>query len=207
MARLLAQRRFPSRDSVETRGLEPESGAGLVSPPVELLSLNDLPSIEFPEETGETFAENAVAKARFVSERFGLPAIADDSGLEVDALGGSPGVRSARYAGQGASDEDNYKKLLIELKGVPPLARGARFRCAMALVMPGEGEIIFEGALEGGITEGPSGGNGFGYDPVFFIPDEGRTAAELTIEEKNRISHRAKALGQLKAWLGEREEV
>jgi len=167
---------------------------------VEIVSLADLPSIEFPEETGRTFLDNAVAKARFVSERFGAPALADDSGLEVDALEGSPGVRSARYAGDGATDEANYTKLLAEMKTVPQGARSARFRCAIALVMPDGAVMTFEGALEGEIAPVPGGTNGFGYDPVFFIPDKGCTAAELSPDEKNAISHRGRALAKLTAW-------
>lgn len=168
---------------------------------VEIISLADLSDVQLPEETGETFPDNAVAKARFVSERFGAAALADDSGLEVDALGGRPGVRSARYAGEGASDKANYTKLLVDMQAVPKGARAARFRCAIALVMPDGAAMTFEGALKGEIAFSPAGTNGFGYDPVFFIPEKGRTAAELTPDEKNAISHRGRALEKLKAWL------
>ncbi|MBI5886807.1 MAG: XTP/dITP diphosphatase [Deltaproteobacteria bacterium] len=174
---------------------------------VEIISLADLSAVQLPEETGETFPDNAIAKARFVSERFGAGALADDSGLEVDALGGRPGVRSARYAGEGAGDEANYTKLLADMEGVPKGARAARFRCAIALVMPGGATMTFEGALDGEIAFSPSGANGFGYDPVFFIPEKGRTAAELTPDEKNAISHRGRALVRLKAWFALRHKL
>lgn len=168
---------------------------------IEVLTLDDFPLIKLPPETGATFAENALAKARFVAGLSGLAAVADDSGLEVDSLGGRPGVRSARYAGEGATDMDNCLKLLSELKGAGADKRSARFRCAVAFVSPDGEEACFEGTLEGVITEAPRGGGGFGYDPVFFIPGRNRTAAELTMEEKNSVSHRAQALKLLKSWL------
>jgi XTP/dITP diphosphohydrolase len=152
-----------------------------------------------------------LAKARFVASATGIAALGDDSGLEVEALSGAPGVFSARYAGEGASDEENWKKLLEELKGVEPPLRSARFRCVLALVEPvgparpaGGGEHIFEGTLGGLISTAPKGCGGFGYDPVFFIPRLNRTAAELSPREKNSISHRALALAKLKIWLSER---
>ncbi len=170
---------------------------------IELLSLDEFPDISLPPETGGSFKENALLKARKVARETGLPALSDDSGLEVDGLRGRPGVRSARYAGNGAADEENIRKLLYELKRFPPGSpqRSARFRCVIALVTPQGREEVFEGTLEGTIAERPSGSGGFGYDPVFYIPEEERTAAELSPEEKNRISHRAKALGKLKMWL------
>lgn len=172
---------------------------------IEIISLADLPVIEFPEETGVTFRENAEAKARLIFDRFGLPVLADDSGLEVDALGGLPGVRSARYASEGATDEANYLKLLHDMASVPSGGRSARFRCVIALITADGEARVFEGALEGEIAFKPSGKNGFGYDPVFFIPDKRRTAAELTPDEKNAISHRAQALARLKAWFADRK--
>jgi len=165
--------------------------------------LDDLPvRLTFPaqeglslevDETGETFAENAILKARAFAEASGLLTLADDSGLEVDALDGAPGVRSARYAGPGASDEDRYRLLLRRLAGVPAEGRTARFRCVVALATP-EGEVqTAEGRCEGVIGFEPRGTHGFGYDPVFYMPDRGRTMAELLPEVKNRISHRARA--------------
>jgi XTP/dITP diphosphohydrolase len=170
---------------------------------LEILSLDAYPSLVLPPETGSTFKENAIAKARFVTSATGIAALADDSGLEVDALSGAPGVHSARYAGEEATDEENWTKLLKELAGVT--AREARFKCVMALVIPGErgSERSFEGTLEGSITLAPAGLGGFGYDPVFFVAGTGKTAAELTREEKNAISHRAGALAGLKNWLDE----
>lgn len=160
----------------------------------EVLTLDDFPQVVMPPERGATFRENAVEKARFVAEATGTLALADDSGLEVEALGGRPGVLSARYAGAGATDEENFTKLLKELEGVPFEKRKARFVCVIAVAGPGVEEAAFEGTLEGYISVEPSGRGGFGYDPVFFIPGEKRTAAELGPGEKNRISHRAMAL-------------
>lgn len=158
---------------------------------VRVVSLDDL-GIVLPPETGQTFAENAIAKAIFAAQQSGMLAIADDSGLEVDALGGAPGVRSARYAGDPGNDEANRNRLLAELSGVPPEQRTARFRCAVALASPHELIAWEEGVCEGSIAEKPAGDFGFGYDPVFLLPD-GRTMAELPPDEKNQISHRARA--------------
>jgi XTP/dITP diphosphohydrolase len=145
------------------------------------------------DESGTTFAENAILKARAYAEASGLPTLADDSGLEVDALGGAPGVRSARYAGEGASDEDRYRLLLHNLREVPAEGRTARFRCVVAVVGP-EGDVhTAEGRCEGVIGFEPRGTHGFGYDPVFYMPDRGQTMAELPPAVKNRISHRARA--------------
>jgi len=146
-----------------------------------------------PEETGETCAENAILKARAYAAASGLLTWADDSGLEVDALGGAPGVRSSRYAGAGASDEDRYRLLLRHLEGVPWEKRTARFRCVVAIVEPGGRVHTAEGTCEGIIAFSPRGHNGFGYDPVFYLPDRQCTMAELNPAEKNRISHRARA--------------
>jgi XTP/dITP diphosphohydrolase len=152
------------------------------------------------EETGATFAENALLKARSAAAFTAQVAIADDSGLEVDALDKAPGVRSARYS-EGpdgpATDARNREKLLAALQGVPHPRRAARFRCALAACAPNGSHLLVEGAWEGYIAAEPSGSNGFGYDPVFFDPDLGRTAASLTREEKNRRSHRARALAAL----------
>ena len=160
---------------------------------IELLTLSDLGITQEVEETGETFVENALLKARTYAALTHLLTLADDSGLEVDALGGAPGVRSARYAGENAGDEDRYRLLLRRLEGVPEKARAARFRCVIALVWPDGREKVVEGSCEGRITREPRGEHGFGYDPVFFVPELGCTMAELPLEAKNRISHRARA--------------
>ncbi|GIW03550.1 MAG: non-canonical purine NTP pyrophosphatase [Thermomicrobiales bacterium] len=158
---------------------------------VHVVSLDEL-GIVLPPETGQTFAENAIAKALSAAQQSGMLAIADDSGLEVDVLGGAPGVRSARYAGEAGNDAANRARLLAELEGVPPERRTARFRCVVALASP-DGLIAWEeGVCEGSIATEPAGTFGFGYDPIFLLPD-GRTMAELPPGEKNTISHRARA--------------
>jgi len=145
------------------------------------------------EETGSTFAQNAHLKATAYARTSGLLTLADDSGLEVDALGGEPGTRSARFAGQGASDEDRYRLLLSKLEGVPWQQRTARFRCVIAVARP-QGEVhTAQGTCEGVIAFEPKGEHGFGYDPVFYVLEHGQTMAELEPEVKNRISHRARA--------------
>ena len=161
--------------------------------PLELRSLADLGIDDDVEETGATFAENARLKAEYYAARSGLPALADDSGLEVHALGGEPGVKSARYAGPGASDADRNALLLEKLAGVPFHARLARFVCAIALALPGGRIEDVEGALPGVIELAPRGANGFGYDPLFYLLDENATLAELPPDRKNQISHRAQA--------------
>lgn len=154
-------------------------------------------------ETGLTFIENALLKARNAALHTGLPALADDSGLAVDALNGAPGLYSARYAGTGADDSANIAKLLDELCGVPLEQRTARFVCVLALVRHPADPIplICQGSWEGLILDQPRGAGGFGYDPVFFVPTEQQTAAELTPEAKNRLSHRGQALAQLRRQL------
>jgi XTP/dITP diphosphohydrolase len=145
------------------------------------------------EETGENFRDNAVLKAERYAQEAGLPALADDSGLEIDALGGAPGVRSARYAGPGATDADRIALVLGRLADTPEASRTARFRCVMALATP-EGLVgTVEGTCEGTIAPAPRGTGGFGYDPIFLLPDRGRTMAELTPEEKHAVSHRGRA--------------
>jgi XTP/dITP diphosphohydrolase len=146
-----------------------------------------------PEEAGATFAENAILKARAYAAASGLLTWADDSGLEVDALGGEPGVRSSRYAGPGAGDADRYRLLLRRMAGVPWERRTARFRCVIAIADPAGALHTAEGTCEGIIAFAPRGANGFGYDPVFYLPDRGCTMAELSPAEKNQISHRARA--------------
>ena len=156
-----------------------------------IISLNDLESPPEVIEDGATFRENALKKARVLAAYSGKPALADDSGLVVDSLGGRPGVYSARYAGEGATDRDNIAKLLAELRGIEN--RLARFVCVLALVYPGGREITAEGACEGVIMTEPRGEGGFGYDPVFYLPELGKTMAELPPEKKNTLSHRARA--------------
>ena len=155
--------------------------------------------VEPPEETGLTFVENALIKARAACAATGLPALADDSGIVVDALAGAPGVRSARYAGPGASDDDNVARLLEALRGVAPAERGAAFVCAIVYLRHARDPrpIVCEGAWEGRVLDAPRGDGGFGYDPVFFVDALGRTAAELSFAEKNAVSHRGQALAQL----------
>ena len=153
--------------------------------------------IEPAEETGETFRENALIKARHAARVSGLRAIADDSGLEVDALDGAPGVRSARYAGEQASDVENMEKLLVELEDIPDSDRGARFRCVLVVVSAEEDLHCVEGVWEGVISRSPQGSGGFGYDPVFVDQVSGRAAAEFTAAEKNQRSHRGQAVRAL----------
>jgi len=152
------------------------------------------------EETGKSFTENAILKARTYAEASGLVTLADDSGLEVDALGGEPGIQSARYGGL-KTDEERYRLLLKRLEGVPWEKRSARFRCVIAIAFPGGEVHTFEGSCEGMINFEPRGQYGFGYDPVFYLPEYGLTMAELPPEEKNRISHRARALRKARLFL------
>jgi len=156
------------------------------------------------DETGLSFVENAILKARFASEAAGLPAIADDSGLEVDALQGAPGIYSARYAGPGADDEANNRKLLAELAQVPDERRTARYRCAMVYLRwaTDPSPVIAQAAWEGRIARGPRGTGGFGYDPLFVVAGGERMAAEFDAAEKNRVSHRGQALRALVVALG-----
>lgn len=159
-----------------------------------------VPSVE---EHGRSFRENAILKARNAAAHTGLPAIGDDSGLEVDALGGAPGIHSARYAGANATDAENIDKLLHALTAIPEEQRGARFQCVMAYVRDADdpAPIVCQGTWGGRILRQPRGGGGFGYDPVFFVPTHGCSAAELPPAVKNQISHRAQALHKLLAAL------
>jgi len=156
------------------------------------------------EETGLSFVENAILKARNAAGHSGLPALADDSGLEVDALRGAPGIYSARFAGVGAGDAANNAKLLAELAGVAEAERTARFQCVLVYMRYAEDPtpLICQGTWEGRILFEPRGGQGFGYDPLFWVPEEGASAAELSAEVKNRLSHRGQALRRLLAALG-----
>lgn len=169
--------------------------------PVEIKSLADFEKIEEPEETGRTFAANARLKAMYYAKKTGKPCVADDSGLEVQALEGSPGVRSARYAGEEASDEDNNKLLLQNMKF--QVKRTCRFRCALAVAMP-DGKIVYEtdGVCDGMLLHEPLGTEGFGYDPLFWSTELHKGMGEATMQEKNRISHRGKAIRKLLAIWG-----
>jgi len=168
---------------------------------IELPSLEDFPGAPEVEETGNTFEENSVKKALSLMDFTGLPAIADDSGLEVHALKGAPGVRSARYAGERATDKDNVEKLLREMARIPDEKRGARFICVIALAYPDGRLMTFAGTVEGKIGKEPKGKGGFGYDPVFYPEGYERTFAEMTPAEKDALSHRAEALRKLREHL------
>jgi XTP/dITP diphosphohydrolase len=160
----------------------------------EIVSLADLPPCPLPPEGDRSYGENALAKARAVSEEFRAIALSDDSGLEVDALGGRPGIMSARYGGEGLTSNEQCLKLLAELEGVPPTRRTARFRAVVALAAPNGDHALTEGVLEGVIGEGLRGEGGFGYDPVFFLSELGLTLAQVDLATKNRLSHRARAV-------------
>ena len=168
----------------------------------EVSDLSILPTMPEVEETGTSFEENADLKAFAASQLFDGWVIADDSGLEVDALGGSPGVYSARYAGETASDSENNALLLKNLKEVPEKKRRARFRCVIVLARAGRKLAAFSGVVEGMIASSPRGGEGFGYDPLFIPDGFSETFGELPVATKNRLSHRARALNQLRAWGG-----
>lgn len=164
--------------------------------PVEIETLKDYPEIGDIVEDGQTFKENALIKARTVAKATGKLAVADDSGLMVDALDGAPGIYSARFAGEDKNDAKNTAKLLALLQDTPQEARGAQFCCAIAIVLPDGREYTTEGICRGEIAFAPAGDGGFGYDPVFLVPQWGKTFAELTMSEKNAISHRGKANAQ-----------
>ena len=177
-------------------GKTEELRALLADFPVEIKNLADFGPIPDVEEDGETFEENAVRKARFTAKVLGLPALADDSGLVVEALGGRPGVRSARYAGENTTDSENNAKLLLELEHIDN--RNAAFSCVIAIAVPWGPALVYEGRCEGIITREAQGNQGFGYDPVFYYAPLEKTFAQLTTEEKNRVSHRGKALRELR---------
>ena len=165
--------------------------------PVEIKNLNDFGPIPEVEENGATFDDNAYKKASFTAKVLGVPAIADDSGLVVEALGGAPGVKSARYAGEHATDEDNIAKLLQEMAG--KVDRRAAFECVISIAVPSGPALTYEGRCEGEIVAEPRGASGFGYDPIFYYPEYGKTFAEISPEEKNRVSHRGRALREVAA--------
>jgi XTP/dITP diphosphohydrolase len=160
-------------------------------------TLREHPGVVLPPEQGRDYRANALAKARAVWAALGVPAVGDDSGLEVDALGGAPGLRSARYAGESATDAENNARLLEALAGRPAAPRSARFRCALVLVRSEDEAIEAEGVCEGSVLEAPRGDNGFGYDPLFLPDGETRTFAELPASRKDSISHRARAAAVL----------
>jgi XTP/dITP diphosphohydrolase len=178
-----------------------EIQALLADLPVTVRSLAEFPGAPDVIEDGATYRENALKKARSAADFTGKPALADDTGLEVDALDGRPGLYAARFAGEGCTFQDNIAKLLRLLEGVPAERRGARFVCVLAFVVSGGRELVVEGELRGRITEAQSGVSGFGYDPVFFVSEAGKTLAELSFEEKNRISHRRRALDKAREFL------
>jgi XTP/dITP diphosphohydrolase len=165
--------------------------------PVDIKNLDDFGPVPQIEEDGDTFDENAYKKASFAARILGLPALADDSGLIVETLGGAPGIHSARYAGENATDKEKYLKLLHEMKG--KTNRKAVFECVISVAVPTGAALTYEARCEGIIAEEPAGSNGFGYDPVFFYPPFHKTFAQISRSEKNRISHRGKALAELKS--------
>lgn len=167
------------------------------------LTYRDFPDWPTASETGKTFQENALHKADLLARRFDIPALADDSGLEVDALGGRPGIHSARFAGPGAVDAENNRYLLDLLKDVAYEARSGRFRCVLALSVPGEPPRFTDGVVRGHIAFEPRGSGGFGYDPLFVADGYEKTMAELDVEEKNRVSHRGRALAKMRNVLSE----
>ena len=164
--------------------------------PVDIKNLNDFGPIPPLKEDGNTFDENAYQKASFAARILGLQALSDDSGLLVEALDGTPGIHSARYAGENATDEQRYLKLLDEMKGTSN--RNAAFECVISIAVPTGPALTYEARCQGLITERPAGSNGFGYDPIFFYPPLNKTFAQLTREEKSRVSHRGKAFAELK---------
>ena len=165
---------------------------------MEVISLSDFANVPDVVEDSESFFENALKKAKAISEHTGEIVLADDSGLEVEYLKGKPGVHSSRYSGADATDSANIKKLLLNMEGVPREKRSAAFRCVLVIYFPDGKYESFEGRLEGIVHDRPVGGGGFGYDPVFFLPDWGSTVAQIPIEVKNRISHRAQAILKFK---------
>jgi XTP/dITP diphosphohydrolase len=183
--------------ATRNKGKTKEIKALLKDFPVDIKNLDDFGPIPHLEEDGNTFDENAYKKASFAARILGLTALADDSGLIVEALDGAPGIHSARYAGENATDEQRYLKLLDDMEGKSN--RKAAFECVISIAVPTGPALTYEARCEGLIATEPAGSNGFGYDPVFFYPPYNKTFAQITREEKNRISHRGKALAELKS--------
>jgi XTP/dITP diphosphohydrolase len=183
------------------KGKAREYRALLAGIPFEIVTLSDAGITTEVDESGKSYAENARMKATAYSKESGLLTLADDSGLEVDALGGEPGVRSARYAGENAADADRNSFLLAKLKGIPEKKRAARFVCVIAIAIPGGKVELFSGECRGLIATAPQGTHGHGYDPVFYVPELGKTMAEIMMEEKNRVSHRARAALKARSFL------
>ncbi len=181
--------------ATRNKGKTREFAELLNHPAIEILNLDDFGPIPEVIEDGETFDDNAYKKASFTARILGYPALADDSGLCVDVLNGAPGVISARYAGENASDAQNVKKMLDAVKGEKD--RNAAFKCVISIAVPTGAALTYEGECKGIIIDEPAGDNGFGYDPVFFYPALNKTFAQLTIEEKGRVSHRGKALQEM----------
>jgi len=184
--------------ATRNRGKTREIREALKGLGVRIRSLSDFSNVPEIEENGKTFVDNALKKARYYTKYFGKVTLADDSGLEVDLLKGLPGIYSARYAGEKASSQENNEKLLREMEGVPISKRGARFKCVIAVVSPDGREILAEGVCRGRIGFGEKGRRGFGYDPLFVLPNYGKTMAQLSLKEKNKISHRGKALRKIR---------
>lgn len=187
--------------ATHNKGKIREFKAALAEIGIEAVGIGELVKVPEPVEDGTTFAANARIKAQYYMKACGLPCLADDSGLEVDALGGAPGVFSARYAGEHATDEDNNKKLLAALQDVPAEKRTGRYVAALVLSYPGGHELTATGYCEGVVIDEARGEGGFGYDPYFYVPSLGHTMAEIPLEEKNAISHRGLALKKLIALL------
>jgi XTP/dITP diphosphohydrolase len=202
---------FPSRLAIASKNPHKlrELGRICADWPVRWVTAETEGRDAFPDvdETGETYVENALLKARAVARVFGIPAIADDSGIEVDALGGGPGPRSARFAGEHATDEENLRALISALRGVPAGGRVARYRCVAALAHPDGSEVHVEATCEGVLRTKPVGTRGFGYDPIFEPIGWDVTMAELTDEQKDRISHRGRAFRELRDVLATRADV
>jgi XTP/dITP diphosphohydrolase len=190
--------------ATRNKGKLKELTALLAGVPFVLVSLDEAGIKDDVEETGATLEENAVLKATTYARLSGLPTLADDSGLEVDALGGEPGVRSSRYAGEGATDAQRIAFLLKKLQNIPEERWSARFRCVIAIAWPSEPLELFTGECPGRIISQPRGSNGFGYDPAFLLPQLGKTMAELSTEEKNQLSHRSVAARKAAAALRRR---
>lgn len=197
--------------ATRNRGKSAEIREFLADFSIEIKDLNDFGPLPEVAEDGATFEENAYKKASFIAKILGLPALADDSGLEVECLGGRPGIHSARYAGPKASDSENNAKLLQELSG--QTNRKARFCCVLSLAVPTGPALTYEATCDGVILESPRGNNGFGYDPIFLYPPRNKTFAEMSRDEKAQVSHRGKALREFRdefdkvlIWLGKRQE-